>query len=45
MVDRHDSIWKTIDWFTIGIYLLLVAFGWISICGASYDFADWGSCC
>ena len=40
MVDRHDSIWKTIDWFTIGIYLLLVAFGWISICGASYDFAE-----
>ena len=36
----RDSIWKSIDWVTICIYLLLVTFGWFSICGASYDFSD-----
>jgi rod shape determining protein RodA len=29
-----------LDWVTIGIYLLLVAGGWLSVCGASYDFQD-----
>lgn len=28
------------DWFTIGIYLMLIVFGWFSICGASYDYSD-----
>ena len=37
---RNESILKTIDWTTIVIYLLLVAFGWISICGASYDYSE-----
>ena len=36
----RDSIWKSIDWVTICIYLLLVTFGWFSICGASSDFSD-----
>ena len=29
------------DWVTIGIYVLLVTFGWFSICGASYDYNDY----
>ena len=37
---ERDSIWKSIDWFTILIYLCLLAMGWMSVCGASYDFGD-----
>ena len=38
MVTRNDSLWKTLDWVTIGIYLLLIVGGWFSVCGASYDY-------
>lgn len=41
MVMRRDNIWKSLDWWTVAIYLLLVIFGWISICGASYEFGDY----
>ena len=37
---RNESILKSIDWATIVVYLLLVAFGWVSICGASYDYSE-----
>ena len=37
---RRDSLLKSIDWITVGIYLLLVIFGWFSVCGASYDYSD-----
>lgn len=37
---RRDSIWKSLDWVTIVIYLLLITFGWFSVCGASYEFGD-----
>ena len=40
MVTRNDSVWKTLDWVTIGIYLLLIVAGWFSVCGASYDYSD-----
>lgn len=40
MVTRRDSVWKTVDWVTIVIYLLLVVGGWFSVCGASYDYVD-----
>ena len=40
MATRKDSIWSSIDWATIGIYLLLVTAGWFSVCGASYDYGD-----
>lgn len=40
MIRRHDSIWKSLDWATIVVYLLLVTFGWFSICGASYDYSE-----
>lgn len=38
VVDRDSSLLKSIDWFTILLYILLLAGGWISVCGASYDF-------
>lgn len=33
-------MWKSIDWITIIIYVILVVFGWFSICGASYDYGE-----
>lgn len=37
---KRDSIWKSLDWFTIVVYLLLITCGWFSVCGASYDYGD-----
>ena len=36
-VYKPSSIFHTVDWFTIVLYILMVAAGWLSICGASYD--------
>ncbi len=35
MATRNGSLWKSVDWVTIVICLLMMAFGWLSICGAS----------
>lgn len=47
MVQRRDDndkgVWRSLDWTTILIYVALLAFGWISICGASYDFSQEGN--
>lgn len=40
MVTRNVNLWKSLDWVTIIIYLLLIIGGWFSVCGASYDFSD-----
>ena len=40
MATKRDSIWKSLDWVTVLLYLILVTCGWFSVCGASYDFAD-----
>lgn len=40
MALRSVNIWKTVDWATISIYLLLVVYGWFSVCGASYNYGD-----
>ena len=40
MVTRSDSLWKSLDWVTICIYLLLIIGGWFSVCGASYDYGE-----
>ena len=34
---KSTNLWKTVDWFTIILYVIMIAGGWISICGASYD--------
>ena len=33
----------SIDWLTIFIYVVLLALGWMSVCGASYDFDQAGN--
>jgi rod shape determining protein RodA len=38
MKERKTSQWKSVDWYTILLYVALVTAGWVSICGASYDF-------
>ena len=38
--DKSTGLFRSIDWWTVGIYLLLVAFGWISVCGASYSYGE-----
>lgn len=40
MAMKNDSILKSIDWITIFIYLLLVVYGWFSVCGASYTYGE-----
>lgn len=35
---RKNELWKSVDWITILLYLLMVVAGWFSICGASYEF-------
>ncbi len=42
IMKRRTSIGKSLDWFTIAMYLILVFMGWISVYGASYDFANPG---
>ena len=37
---ESTSVVKSIDWITIGLYLTLLTFGWISVCGASYTYGD-----
>jgi len=38
--DKEKGVFRSIDWFTIMIYVALLALGWISVCGASYDFSQ-----
>jgi rod shape determining protein RodA len=38
--DRQTSIFRSIDWWTVAIYLALLIFGWVSVCGASYTYGD-----
>lgn len=35
---RGKTLWQSIDWLTIAIYLVLVVAGWFAICGATYSF-------
>lgn len=37
---RQQSVFRSLDWWTILIYICLLAFGWISVCGASYTYGD-----
>ena len=40
MAYRKDSWWKSVDWWTVSLYLILVTCGWFSVCGASYDYGE-----
>ena len=34
------GIFLSIDWITILLYVILIVWGWFSVCGASYDFSQ-----
>lgn len=38
--EGNKSIFKSIDWTTICLYVVLATWGWFSVCGASYDFSN-----
>ena len=40
MAYTNGSLIKSVDWITICIYIALVILGWISVCGASYDYGE-----
>ena len=40
MEPRRVSLWKSVDWATIAVYLILIICGWFSVCGASYNYGD-----
>jgi rod shape determining protein RodA len=37
---KEKGVLRSIDWWTIVIYLALLSFGWVSVCGASYSYGD-----
>ena len=37
---KQTSVLRNIDWWTILIYIALLTFGWISVCGASYSYGE-----
>ena len=36
----HKGVLRSLDWWTILIYLALLTFGWVSVCGASYSYGE-----
>ena len=40
MRSKTRDAWKSVDWFTILLYILMIVAGWLSICGASYEFGS-----
>ena len=39
-IDSRHSVLRSLDWWTIGIYLALLIFGWFSVCGATYTYGE-----
>ena len=37
---RQTSVLRNIDWWTVFLYIALMSFGWISVCGASYSYGE-----
>ena len=40
LTDRKQGVIRSIDWWTVAIYVALLTFGWLSVCGASYTYGD-----
>ena len=38
--DNQPSVLRSLDWWAMGIYVALLIFGWMSVCGASYSFSE-----
>lgn len=48
MPEKKNSIFASLDWLTILLYVVLITWGWFSVCGACYDFNNpdifsWGT--
>lgn len=41
--NEQKGILRSLDWVTIMIYVALLGLGWMSVCGASYDFDQAGN--
>ena len=37
---RKQGVLRSLDWWTILIYVALLTFGWLSVCGASYSYGE-----
>jgi len=37
MPNNKTSLWKSVDWLTIFLFVVMIASGWVSIYGASFD--------
>lgn len=37
---NQKGVLRSLDWWTIAIYVALLVFGWISVCGASYTYGE-----
>ena len=37
---QQKGVIRSLDWWTIVLYLALLTFGWVSVCGASYSYGD-----
>ena len=40
MEQKHNSVWRSVDWLTISLFAILIVAGWFSIFGASYDYGE-----
>lgn len=40
---NNKGLLASLDWFTVFIYIALLAMGWMSVCGACYDFEQAGN--
>ena len=38
--EEQQGLLRSLDWWTIAIYIALLSFGWLSVCGASYTYGD-----
>lgn len=38
--DRSRGFFSSVDWWTVLIYMALLLFGWLSVCGACYSFDE-----
>ena len=41
--DKERGILRSLDWVIIVIYIALLGLGWMSVCGATYDFGQAGN--
>lgn len=40
VTDKPSGVFRSLDWWTILIYIALLSFGWLSVCGASFTYGE-----